>query len=407
MHKKTVILIVVFGIVATLLLAVRFFGFPISDRELLREATQEFKKANSATGPYVYWDLFCQQAAQAYYDDARATILLSHSDTDMQYALVTLARIRAKNGDVEGALRTARAYSASETRAKAIQEIATVQAERDDVRGARETAATVGTSSGALEAIAIVQAQKGDLRGARETVVPIGHSDRVLGAVAGYQIQVGDFDCALKTAQEIYPANIANLLLDLADALRDRRELSRAHELASHVTNSKVAHLFLEYVRLRQWDLENIPTLKPNICEQGYFLIEKHEFAAAYALIEKTRCWYSFLAIKQYANDPAGAEQALQRSADPMDVCFGLTEFAKAAATNGNIRDALRFIDAAQKGCGEKGGDVFGAVRQVAREWTIREKPKIVVKWARSRPSPPQRELALLGVAEAMGHPHP
>jgi hypothetical protein len=123
--------------------------------------------------------------------------------------------------------------------------------------------------------------------------------------------------------------------------------------------------------------------------------------------MEKTKCWYSFLAIKQYESDPAGAEQALHHSSDPMDICFGQTQFAEAAAARGNIRDARRLIDAAQKGCGEKGGDIFGAVRQVAREWAIREKPRTVVKWARSRPTPPQRELALLGVAEAMGHPQP
>lgn len=407
MHRKTVILIVAVGAVAALLLAVRFFGFPISDRELLREAAQEFKKAKSATGPYIYWDVFCQQAAQGYYDDARATILLSHSDSDMQYALVTLARIRAKNGDVEGAVRTAHAYSASETRAKAIEEIATIQAERGDVRGARETAASIGGPRGALEAIAIIQAQKGDLRGARETVASVGHSDRVLEAVAGYQIQLGDFDGALKTAQEIYPANIANLLLELGDALKERGEQSRVRELASHVTNPEVAHLFLEYVRLSQSRWEHVPTIEPNICEQAYFLVEKYEFTAAYASIEKTKCWYSFLAIKQYETDPAGAEQVLQRSSDPMDVCFGQTQFAKAAATRGNIRDALRFIDSAQKGCGEKSGHLFDAVHQVAREWAIRKKPKTVVKWARSRPTPPQRELALLGVAEAMGHSHP
>ncbi|HTF26607.1 MAG TPA: hypothetical protein VK937_22255 [Candidatus Limnocylindria bacterium] len=154
-------------------------------------------------------------------------------------------------------------------------------------------------------------------------------------------------------------------------------------------------------------DKWNIPTIEANICEKGYFLVEKHEFSAAYALIENTKCWYSFLATKQYASDPAGAEQALQRSSDPMDVCFGLTEFAKAAAANGNIPDAVRFIDAAQKHCGEKGGYLFGAVQQVARQWTIRDTPRKVVRWVGSRPSPGQRESALLGVAEALGHPHP
>jgi len=83
------------------------------------------------------------------------------------------------------------------------------------------------------------------------------------------------------------------------------------------------------------------------------FLVEEHEFSAAHALIENTKCSYFFLAAEHYASDAVAAEQALQRSSDTMDICFGPTEFAKAASANGNIPDALlRFIDAAQRGCG-------------------------------------------------------
>jgi hypothetical protein len=367
---------------------------------------REYEKSAIPSEQIVFWDAFCQQAAQGYYDDAMKTILLSHRDGETQYALITLAKIRTKNGDAQGAIRTARSYPNSETRFKAIEEIAAAQAELGDVHGARETAMLLADSRRALESIAVVEASKGDLEGARETIAPIGQSNRVLDAVAGYQIQAGDFEGALKTMQEIYPASIANLLLELDDALRERGERSRLRALASQMTKPGVAHLFLVYDRIRQSDLENIPTIETNTCENGYFLVEKHDFSAAYGLIENTKCWYSFLATKQYASDPAGAEQALHRSSDLMDVCFGLTEFAKAAAANGDIHDAVRFIDAAQKGCGEKGGYIFGAVQQVARHWAISDKSRNVVRWARSRPSPGQRERALLGVAEALGHPH-
>jgi hypothetical protein len=123
-------------------------------------------------------------------------------------------------------------------------------------------------------------------------------------------------------------------------------------------------------------------------------------------MVEKTKCGYSILAVKQYAVDPAGAEQALRRSSDPMDGCFGWTAFAKAAAANGNIPDAPLFVDTGQNLCGERYGYLFGAVQQVAWQWTLRDKPRNVVKWARARPSPGQRERALLGIAEALGHPH-
>ena len=47
------------------------------------------------------------------------------------------------------------------------------------------------------------------------------------------------------------------------------------------------------------------------------------------------------------------------------------------------------------------------AVHGIARYWTIRDGPKIVLKWARSRPTIEQRTWALLGMAEALGHARP
>ena len=408
MGKRTVVpLIVGAGITLALVVAWLLHGFKVSDRNLLREAVREYEKSTVPSERVVFWDVFCQQAAQGYYDDALTTVLLSHNDRDAQYALVTLVKIRAKNGDASGAIGTARSYTNSETRIKAIEEIVTAQAELGDVRGARETALLLADPRHALESIAVVQASKGDLPGARETIGSAGQSNRVLEAAATYQLKAGDFEGALKTAQEIYPANIANLLLEIDDALRERGEQRRVRELAAHMTKPEVVHLFLEYDQIRQSDLQNIPSIEPNICERAYFLVEKHEFAGAYAMVEKTKCGYSILAVKQYATDPAGAEQALGHSSDPMDVCFGWTAFAEAAAANGNITDALRFVDTAQHLCGERYGYLFGAVQQVARQWTIRGNARKVVKWARARPSSGQRERALLGVAEAMGHAHP
>jgi hypothetical protein len=80
---------------------------------------------------------------------------------------------------------TARTYANSETRDKAIEEVATAQAERGDVQQARETAMSSADPRHTLESIAVVQASKGDLQGARETIVAISHSNRVLDAVAG------------------------------------------------------------------------------------------------------------------------------------------------------------------------------------------------------------------------------
>jgi hypothetical protein len=407
MHTKTPILILATGIIAASLLLIAGSRFAKSDRSLLREAARDFEKANRGEAPTVYWDIFCQQAAQGYYDDAMATLLLSPSDRDLQYALVILASIRAKNGDTPGALRTANAYPNPETRVKAINEIAISRAKIGDVGGAREVAASLTDPRAALEGIAIAQAWKGDLLGARKTVAAIGSSNSVLEAIAGFQIQSGAFDAALGTIQELYPASSDNLLLDLADALKARGQQANIHQLALRVKNPAVAALFLKYVRLRESMLENA-VVDASVCDQADFLgKQQHQFSVAYALINGTMCWYSTIAAEQYAIDPAQAEQALGYSTDAKDVCFGESNFAIEAAKKGDTRDAVRFIDDAQELCGGQDGWLPDAVRQVAREWATRERPEIVVEWARSRPSSSQRGLALLGVAEAMGHAHP
>jgi hypothetical protein len=82
-------LIVGAGITFVLAVAWRLFGFRISDRALLREAVREYEKSTIPSEQIVFWDAFCQQAAQGYYDDAMKTILLSHRDGETQYALIS------------------------------------------------------------------------------------------------------------------------------------------------------------------------------------------------------------------------------------------------------------------------------------------------------------------------------
>ena len=110
----------------------------------------------------------------------------------------------------------------------------------------------------------------------------------------------------------------------------------------------------------------------------------------------------SFVAARQYAADPSGAEKLLRANADKDDLARGLGEFVKAAAEKGNITEALRFLGDVQS-LGP--GRVSSQVQEIARSWTIRDGPRAVLQWARSRPTPEQRTWALLGMAEALGHP--
>jgi hypothetical protein len=118
----------------------------------------------------------------------------------------------------------------------------------------------------------------------------------------------------------------------------------------------------------------------------------------------------SFVAVRQYEVGPSGAERLLRDRSDSQDLAFGLGQLAAVAARKGNIVQALRLLtDLKNVNRGEKNvalaeARATEAVREIAREWTIKNGPRAVLKWARSRPTTEGRTWALIGMAEALGH---
>jgi hypothetical protein len=79
-----------------------FSDHKITDQDLLREAVVEWKTAGEpGNGPT--YQIFEQQAAQGYYEDAAATARLFKRAEDVQWSNVELAKIQAENGDIQGA----------------------------------------------------------------------------------------------------------------------------------------------------------------------------------------------------------------------------------------------------------------------------------------------------------------
>ena len=349
----------------------RFPGHKITDQELLREAVAEWKGAGeSGSGPS--YQIFEQQAAQGYYDDAADTAHLFKSTEDLNWSMVELTKIRSENGDIQGAKNSLHNLDGSDVRAKATR------------------------------VIALIQAYRGDLAGALETIAPIGQSDEVLLAFGQYQVEHGDFEGALNTAARTKSGY--QLYYDIGDALRLRAEQSRAPKLAAQMKDPKLAALFLECARFTlSFRKEEVITIQATPCDDSWLYATQGKFSEADAVILKNKCPnVSFVAARQYAADPSGAEKLLRANADKDDLARGLGEFVKAAAEKGNITEALRFLGDVQS-LGP--GRVSSQVQEIARSWTIRDGPRAVLQWARSRPTPEQRTWALLGMAEALGHP--
>jgi len=345
----------------------------VSAQELLQEAVQDGAPTE---------DIFYQQASQGYYADALATArLISTSWPDKERELSgfqeILVKIRAENGDIQGAKEMIKSfYSESDARAiKATREIAFVQANAGDLNGALETGSTAGATNDVLE-------EYGNL-----------------------QIQNGDFDGALKTAEQVNERSAYNLFYALGDALRQRSQQKRLRVLASHMTDRKLAAEFAQAARFTLW-LQPTEIIESTPCDIAWGNAMAGKFDDAYRLIENNNCKYIDvnIVVKQYESDPVEAERQLSKISDKEDRTIALAEMSEAAAKKGNIADALRLADASQKLSNEQ-DSCRECVRAIARAWTLKGQPKIVLRWARSRPTPIQRAYALLGMAEALGHP--
>jgi hypothetical protein len=357
----------------------------ITDQNVLREAVAEWHRAGEpGRGPN--YQIFEQQAAQGYYDDAAATSHLFKTPEDKKWSVVELAKIRAENGDIPGAKRMVARFVGSELGNKA------------------------------LKTIALIQADRGDLPGALETYPPPSDSNDVLLVFARRQITNADLDGALKTAEGMDSKAAGQVFYEVGDALRRRGEQNRLRELVSHMSSPEMAALFKKLARFSLTYRHEVRILQPDPCSAAYHDAVIGDFAAADSLIEQKDCSYTyFIAVQQYAVDPAGAERMLRTHADPQDLALGLDQLAIAAAKQGNIPEALRFLNDLQSPLvvGNQKNEVLAqargdeAVHTIARCWTIKDGPKVVLKWAHSRPVTEERTWALIGVAEALGHARP
>jgi hypothetical protein len=358
-------------------------GHTFTDQEVLHEAVEEWKRAGSlGNGPN--YQIFEQQAAQGYYDDAATTGLLFKRVEDVQWSTVELAKIRAENGDIRGAKAMIARFAGSNLGDRATQ------------------------------AIAEVQAGKGDVRGALETSSSLSDSDNVLLVFARRQITNGDFDGALKTAEAMKTKSSDQVFYEVGDSLRVRGEQKRVRELASHISARKLAALFVELARFTMQPVE-IRTIQATPCDVAYFAATGGKFAEADAVIEQNTCSnVSFVAIRQYSIDPTGAERLLRSKAGPQELAYGLDQLGVAAAKKGNIPEALRFLDNLQSLSPKNTGNVVltearttDLVHEIARAWTIKDGPKAALQWVRSRPNTGQLTWGLIGMAEALGHARP
>lgn len=150
---------------------------------------------------------------------------IATSKRGLRYSAATvekIARLRARAGDIAGALTIAAGVADGSVRALLVHDILAVQAEKDDVTGAIRTAETLGDARlqvAALFGIVGVQMTNGDVQGARTSLkrvlgltrdtADVGFRSHSLGAVAAAQVELGDLTEAWPNFQEALTAAAA------------------------------------------------------------------------------------------------------------------------------------------------------------------------------------------------------
>ena len=355
----------------------------ITDRELLLEAVDDWRLAGSPfPGPNS--QVLEQQAAQAYYDDAISTARLWKLDIEQHWLFVEVTKIRAENGDIAGAKNM-------------IEQLVTLDA--------KNLPQGLDVRRDASRRIAWVQVDRGDLQGALETAAGQWFSSEIVEESGRRQIAQGDFDGALASAERMNAQSAANIFYEVGSALQERGDQKRVRALASHMSNRKLAAEFVKLSKWTLWPRDDVRIIRRDTSPCGLALDggTTRNFAEADRLLEQSKCTgtaVTWVAIQQYAVDPAGAERVLRGSPNTEDLRFGMAQLAIAAANKGDVDEALRMNGVAEQVGGK---DFVGAVHEIARAWTIRDGPKTVLQWARARANTGQRTWALIGMAEALG----
>jgi tetratricopeptide (TPR) repeat protein len=357
-------------------MSVRSLDARISARNLLREAARD-------RGPLD--QIFAQQAGQGYYSDALVTARQfasgrPRSEDELSGLTEYLIEMRAENGDIQGAKGMIKQFSGA-------------------LLGARGPQTT--------REIARIQVERGNLGGALETCATPEDADKVIEELGSREIASGDFDGALKTAEQISERSAYDLFYEVGEALRQRGEQQRLHELASRMTDRKRAAEFLDAARTTLWPWVEIRTLQPTPCDIAWMDGNAGKFAEAYVVADQNRCRYSDIASKQFATDTVEAERELRRSTDTADVSNGLAHMSEAAAKQADVANAIRLLDSARQVSGKQ-DFCLDCVREIAWAWTLKGQSRVVLRWARSMPiADPERGFALFGLAQALGHARP
>jgi hypothetical protein len=437
---------------------------PEQPRQVLLEARSQLSHIDDKTEHWGRTREIAQWLAWArLYDDAIATARMD--TTFLAFTIEELGRIRAANGDVEGATSMVDSATPGPGAVRARSAIAADLADQGNLdKASRVAQSLTGRAQDDVRlAAAARQISDGKLAQAESTIVVAAAAgafvDDIRVDLAEAYVRHGNDAAAQRIARDAKNPNnppdfaqarieraverrawgfaktlittgdsneIASAFVTLArsmvraqDTLSAAQTLEAAVPFAVRINDAPRRLDVLSDIAVAQFDLGLPPTAPAHMdvpdlskspealggmgCQVTWAFAKARRFSDANVLARATHCGVASVAGFQFrAGDVDGALETMREVTNRSVFVSTMSEFASFAAQKGNLSMAERVFGVLQVKERRDDGYMTPAVGSIAHLMARASSEERALMWSRARPTPDQRAAALTGVARAM-----
>lgn len=313
-----------------------------------------------------------EQAEQGYIVEALQTAKTIEIETVKDHAVRLIAGVQAKQ-DVQAALSITGNITIVTEREKALQEIALVQANAGDMKGAFVTVETVKDrfiQEDTLHGIAVAQAKAGSIKAALKTANAIKNETimlRTLESIAVLRAKSGDFKGAMRAANNIKnEIGKFGVLGDIAALRVKTGSLKEANKIASSIPDEAARDDVLRRIAVAQAETSDFGSALKTIASLQYDETREHSLHDV-AVIQaisgdvkgaletagglspsgtvKSETFRDIAVAQANAGDIKGAQETIDSIPSKMDREYALRRLAVAQAKAGDMNGARETLD--------------------------------------------------------------
>lgn len=312
-------------------------------------------------------------------------------------ALVRAGAISKAKDLVHRHLENARTLQHESARSETLKHLAGPQAMTEGATSALQTAATLSDKSLtpmygshrdiAMQAIAMAEAERNDLKAARDIAMAIPSDwtrSETLKDLCVRFAQTGDIEGALATAMQIRNAHTKEAaFMALIQSIGETAKIAAILDLPAIIQNLNNKATALSHIAKYQARAGDIASALKTV---GTIQRQETKAQALQSIVEEQ--------IK--AKDVQGAIQTSSTIQTEPYRSNAFGSIAVALVVDGDIATALKMIDSAQEGYRDD------ALQQMARTHAENGSPEEALAWATARTKPYEKFVALVGVSEGI-----